>query len=219
MEDINNDRERITDKNKHLQEKCKDAESRVDKLQNILSKIFNPDQIQSLQNVRVQKWSKETIKKGIQVRFTVGITGYSFLIENEKLPYPSYASLCRRIQKIPITCGISTKTIELMNQKVVCFNEPSRLCILSLDEMEVTEKKEYDKGTKVVIGNATIGNTDAMAKKLLLLVARGITVKWKQIIGWHLTDGHSATGIQLSDFIHQGITMLESAAYRVKGTR
>lgn len=84
-----------------------------------------------------------------------------------------------------------------MSQKVICFNEPSRLCILSLDEMEVTEKKEYDKGTKTVIGNATLDNTNAMAKKLLLLVAREIITNWKQIIGWHLTDGYSATGAQL----------------------
>lgn len=105
-----------------------------------------------------------------------------------------------------------------MKQKSICLNEPSRLCILSLDEMEVTEKKEYDKGSNAVVGNVTLGNTNAMANKLLLLVVRGVTMKWKQIIGWHLTDGHSATGVQLSDFINQGIVMVESAGYRVKGT-
>lgn len=116
---------------------------------------------------------QETIKKDIQVRFTVGLTGYLYLIENEELPYPSYASLCRRIQKVPITCGISDKTIELMKQKSICLNEPSRLCILSLDEMEVIEKKEYDKGSHAVVGNITLGNTNVMANKLLLLVVRG----------------------------------------------
>lgn len=59
LEDVKDYTEKITAENKHLQEKCKDAENRVKKLQNMLSKIFNPDQIEFLQNGRVKQWSRD----------------------------------------------------------------------------------------------------------------------------------------------------------------
>jgi len=42
--------------------------------------------LSSCKTVGLKKWSKETIKKGIQIRFTVGITGFHFVLKMKNYP-------------------------------------------------------------------------------------------------------------------------------------
>lgn len=51
----------------------------------------------------------------------------------------------------------------------------------------------------------------------MVLMARGVSVKWKQIIGTHLTDNKGVVGKTLWEFVKEGITSLENVGYRVTG--
>ena len=47
------------------------------KLEDELCTNLNPDQIEAIKTGRVKKWSKETMQKAIQHRFSCGVKGYS----------------------------------------------------------------------------------------------------------------------------------------------
>nr|XP_018914630.1 PREDICTED: uncharacterized protein LOC109042384 [Bemisia tabaci] len=177
---------------------------------------FNQDEIQRLAGKKVSKWSKETVKKCLQVRFACGKTGYEFL-RSQGYPLMAYSTLCERVQKLPLKCGISSKIIFLLKQKAATMKKSERQCFLSIDEMEITERIDYDQGQKENIGYATLGDKSKVACKLLLLVARGITTKWKQVIGWHLTTAAAPPPSEVWNFVLEGIKSIEGADYYAHG--
>lgn len=126
-----------------LQKEICNLKKQKEKLDNF--KIFRPDQIRHLEKEKVSKWSKETVCEALQIRYACGIHGYNHLL---KLgwPYPSYETLCRRVRKIPMRCGINKVVIDLLGAKVASLPEHARYCNLSIDEMDLSRKLEFDKG-------------------------------------------------------------------------
>lgn len=72
-------------------------------------------------------------------------------------------------------------------------------------------------GLDKVIGKVSLGNTDNNATKIMVIMARGLSVKWKQIIGVHLTDGHGFDAQLLWKFVSDGANALEQSGYHVLG--
>jgi hypothetical protein len=188
------------------------------RLQETYTSMFNPDQIEKIMKGRVSSWTKETMEEAVNLKYAAGTSGYDIL--SQKFPLPSATSLGRRVQKIPLAPGINTFIIDKMREKGIKMNKIHKICNLSLDEMELKEALEYDKGQQSIIGYCTMGDTEVRSNKLLALVARGITLKWKQVIGWHFTSdkkSKSPTGKELLEFVYQGVKELENAGYEVCG--
>ena len=65
-------------------------------------------------------------------------------------------------------------------------------------------------------GQATLGsNTDNIAKKLYVVVVRGIKNRWKQIIVYHLTRREAIDSNLLKDLMIECITSVESSGLHV----
>ena len=96
---------------------------------------------------------------------------------------------------------VLTWLLDMLATKLSVFSLPERDCCLLIDEVQLKEKLEYDKGLKRVMGaivdqpnpNAT---GVVLASHALCYMARGIRTNWKQIIAWYPT-GNSLSGIKL----------------------
>lgn len=75
-----------------------------------------------------------------------------------------------------------------------------RFCILTLDEMQLSKWIFYDRKSDSVVGYGTYGKSqNVIASKALVIMLRSLTVRWKQIIGYHFT--HSLTGDDIKRLI------------------
>ncbi|KAF4529750.1 hypothetical protein B566_EDAN018019 [Ephemera danica] len=185
--------------------------NKYEEIKNGLHKVLNDDQLQKLASNKVQKWTKETVQNALQIRYHCGVSGYNFLCK--QFPLPSYSSLCRRIQKFPLECGIMKETISLLEEKGSDLPKNDKHVILALDEMTLKPDICYDKGQKKTIGKCTLGNTEETATKLLVLAARGVTKRWKQIIGVHLVNDVPPPGDTMLQFVTDGVIALENAGF------
>ncbi|EZA56765.1 hypothetical protein X777_03230, partial [Ooceraea biroi] len=89
------------------------------KSRNILRKVFNDDQIKWLQHDikkrRVYKWSNETIKKALRLKFSCTENGYKELL-NQNIPLPLTRTLRRSLEGINFSPGICDDIFEALKR-------------------------------------------------------------------------------------------------------
>ncbi|XP_028458394.1 uncharacterized protein LOC114571568 isoform X1 [Perca flavescens] len=75
---------------------------RLKQLEANASGVFNTNQLYKLSQAsrRGTKWSADTIKKGLQLKFACGANGYNLLLA-QNLPLPSARSLRRSLEAVP----------------------------------------------------------------------------------------------------------------------
>ncbi|XP_011689313.1 PREDICTED: uncharacterized protein LOC105450905 [Wasmannia auropunctata] len=112
----------------------------------LLKTGFNNDQIQWLQLQSqsskrcVSSWSKETIKKALQIKFSCTNSGYNELIK-QKIPLPSTRSLRQSLEGIDFTPGILNNIFNAMKNKVQQF-EDQRQLTGTLLRLQLTRMRE-----------------------------------------------------------------------------
>lgn len=84
-----------------------------------LRKLFTDDQLRALgrKSMRGSKWSANTIKKALQLRFACGSTGYEQLLE-QQFPLPSLRTLRRQMQGVVFELGVLYEVFSLLQLKV-----------------------------------------------------------------------------------------------------
>ena len=186
-----------------------------------LDHFLNVDQIQYLQRVsstNPYKWSNQTVRHALQVKCAVGNKGYEFL-RGAAYPLPSSRTLSRRIESCKFAQGIQYDIIEWLSIKLKTSTNESKMCVLSLDEMQLRPHVEYDKGLKRYVGfvSKEFCNSEepAIATHALVFIVRGLTVHWKQVIAYVLTE-NSTKPDKLWDFVRNLIVCLYSHGILVK---
>lgn len=139
-------------------------EERKLKSKDILRKVFNNDQIEWLQSDfkkrRIYKWSTETIKKALRVRFSCTENGYKELI-NQNIPLPSTRTLRRSLEGINFPPGICDDIFQALKDKVALFNDDRQKdCMIGLDEVSLVEGERIDPSTNSITGYITIPNRE-----------------------------------------------------------
>ncbi len=177
-----------------------------------LSTFLNADQMTKLES-SVREWSNESIVKGLKFRFSLGVHGYEFL-RSTGYPLPGYSTLTRRIREFKINFGTFQAEEEILRHKVSSLAENDRFCILSFDEMEISEQLDYDKNLKQYFGHVTLGDSNILGNHLLLVLARGVKSHWKQAIGCHITS-RSTNGTIMKTFILACIDFVEGVGLQV----
>lgn len=179
-----------------------------------LNKLFNTDQIQSLKNrSRATQWAPETVKKALQIRYACGSSGYEFL-RTCGYPLPAYRTLCGKVQKLDMAPGLDITLLDMLANKLSVYSQTERDCCLLIDEVQLKEKLEYDKGLKRVMG-AVVGETASnsaspgvtLASHALCFMVRGIRTNWKQVIAWFPT-GNSISGIKQWELAKEIVKLL-----------
>ena len=207
-----------------------DLQGKLSKQTVNLKAFLAEDQIKFLQATPVSKnkgvvWSVQTIREAFQIRYICGAQGYEF-IRSLRYPLPSYRTLCDRIQQAPFKPGIQTEVIQWMKCKLQSSAPQERDCVLMLDEMAVRKYLEYDKGLRSFVGQvsedvsggASATRADsaiALASHALVVMVRGLTTNWKQVVAYYLT-GDSVQGAILSNIITRVITELSTVDVNVR---
>ncbi|KAL5246115.1 hypothetical protein ACI65C_013523 [Semiaphis heraclei] len=177
-----------------------------------LRSFLNDDQVAATKKTP-REWSKETIIKGLKLRFALGVHGYKYL-RDTNYPIPAYSTLTKRLREFKLKFGIFHDVLELLKHKVQSMDSNDRFCVMSVDEMEVSKELSYDKNSTETFGFITLGNDNMLGGKLLLVIIRGLKNKWKQVIGCHLTDS-SLDNQSFKQFIQQCIESVESCGIHV----
>ena len=100
---------------------------------------------------RAACWSASTVKKALQVRYACGARGYEFLRQSG-CPLPAYRTLCDRVQQLDMAPWISTTLLDMLADKLAVYAESERDCSLLIDEVQLKETFEYDKGLECMMG-------------------------------------------------------------------
>ena len=163
-----------------------------------VAKFLHADQIEKLKRPSESKaitWSSETIQQCLAVRSVVGAKGYEYM-HKLHFPFPSYRTLCRKIQNLPFAPGIQYDVLGLLKQKMRGREEHEKLCALLVDEMQLKRRVEYDKSTKQMVGYVSpetlpggVDNSEErqLAVHALVFMLRGLTVAWKQTVAYLYT--------------------------------
>lgn len=136
----------------------------------ILRKVFNNDQIEWLQRYSfkrgVYKWSEETIKKALRLRFCCSENGYKELL-NQNIPLPSTRTLRRSIETLNFEPGISDDIFKALKVKVSQFQDDrEKDCMLALDEISLLPGEQNNASRNCLIGYATIPNSSGKSMSL-----------------------------------------------------
>ncbi|CAJ1057940.1 hypothetical protein AALO_G00089630%2C partial [Xyrichtys novacula] len=147
--------------------------------------IFNTDQIQSLgrEKKRWIRWSNQTLKKAIQIRFTAGTTGYKTL-QKMKIPRPDIRTTQQRMQHVKMEPGVLMEVIKMLKLKAEGINKMERECVLTLEEMAISPGMELHMGARRLFGNATLPSHTGQAMHACV---------FKQIVAYHYS-GNSTDG-------------------------
>ena len=122
-----------------------------------LAKILNPDSIEVLlgEKLKQNHWSFATIELALEIRYTVGFSGYELLLE-KGWPLPSIRTLNRRLECMPYQPGIIQENFDVLEQQVKDLSPNERKCIISYDEAAIQAMIEMDRSTQRITGFATI---------------------------------------------------------------
>ena len=167
-------------------------------------------------------WSDETIKNSLQIRYACGKKGYE-LSRHVGYPLPAYRTLCNRMQDIPMRPGLQNDLKDFVCLKLKNFPDKDHDCVLSLDEVQVRKCIQFDKGLNSFIGYVSEEiypkqlNDPAhqLAIHVLVFMIRGISMRWKQVIGYFFT-GDSDSGPTLWSLVKKTIIQLEDKNMHVR---
>ena len=108
-------------------------------------------------------------------------------------------SLLKRVLKV---MGIKHTGLlilfEKLKIKVNSMREEMIICCLTLDEMTVTSKMEYDVGSETMFGNVTLPHHTGVANHALVFVLGRIMTRWKQTVAYYFI-GNSTDGTMFKD--------------------
>lgn len=166
-----------------------------------IKKTFSKDQMKALGRLTTKgmKWSNETIKKALKIRFAAGQTGYKTLQELQ-IPLPGIRTLQRRMQCVKFEPGVLTEVFDFLKLKVDGLTELERECVLTLDEMAVTPSVELHMLTGKLYGDVTLPGHTGVATHACVFMLAGNTTRWKQVVAYHYS-GNSTDGAEYRPII------------------
>ena len=147
-------------------------------------------------------FSSATMKRSIQLYYTCGTSGYKLLLDQGH-PLPSVRTIQRYMKKVPFQTGTLHAIIEKMRTKVEKMHPKERNIALVVDEISLQPKREYDSSTGSFFGMPTMHapkktvelrenqghmKEDRLARHAQCVMAVGLGTRWKQLVGYHLTD-------------------------------
>lgn len=82
------------------------------------------------------------------MRFAHGFHGYNYLRLHCKYPIPHYSTVTRRIRNIKIDFGMFNDLLDPLKCKISGLHSSAKDCIISIDELKINGKLNYDKCEK-----------------------------------------------------------------------
>ena len=114
--------------------------------------------------------------------------------------------------------GFNPHTLEALKKKVGGMMEEQRLCAITLDEMAIKEGVTYNPQLDHVEGYedfGSLGRSRFIANHALVIMVRGLKLKWKQTLGYFLSSGPVKATMQ-KDLLLQAIEKVEEVGLKPK---
>lgn len=201
------------------------------KLKVKLGKFFSQDQIKSMCGKKVI-WSTKTIQKALILKYKLGKQFYDKSFIKKYAPFPSNATLMRKIHKFKITPGTCKINVKILAAKMEKIPINRRSMGLVFDEKAIIPSSQTDgnsphyNGITTLLPSKTIRERAAgkkeekgeevteikvRAKNALVVLAAGTYVREKEIVGLHYTAG-CTDGKAMKEFIFSLIKDVEDMA-------
>ena len=168
----------------------------------------------SRKSTRGFKWSNESVKLALQIKFSCGGSGYETLLAMT-YPLPSLRTLHRRLENLKFESGILEEVFDFLKIKVNAMKaDLEHECMLILDEMSITCSKDYDVARSNFVGDVTLPGNSRIATHALVFMLGGIITRWKQTIAYYFTP-NSENGEVLCEIIIDLVRKTEQVGLRV----
>lgn len=131
---------------------------------------------------------------------------------------PTVRSLQRFIQGVSVVPGIHESVLQALKAKVSLIPKEGRFVTLSFDEMSLKSTISYNCSQDKLIGFedfGSFGNSSKIVTSALVFMVRGITVPFRQPIGYFLVH-ETAKPSLVSDIIRDSISKLALIGLTVK---
>nr|CAI5828466.1 unnamed protein product [Callosobruchus analis] len=172
VDELRKEIEKLKIQNKELLKINEKNNKRIKEYENAFAKVFTPGQRKKListGNARV-RWSSEDIAAAVSLR-SVSPKAYRYLRTVSNYPLPAMFTLRGWVSNFDVSQGILKSVIMLMKKKSAQLTELDRICVLTFDEMYVSNKVDIDKKDQQVID---------LHKACQTIMARGLISHWKQ---------------------------------------
>lgn len=144
---------------------------------------------------------------------------YKFLAS--KFPMPTPTTVRKWLQVVDAWPGFTLESLRYLSEKYRDAPEEERLCSIMMDGMSIRKKYEFDQKSGKLIGHVNLGHTQSpedcdnvpLATDSLVLMAVGVSARWKLPIGYFLNNGCS--GEILRAIIMDAIDSLDACGLHV----
>ena len=106
------------------------------------------------------------------------ISGKAYRLLSKFFNLPSKRSLSNWISDLPKSPGLTKAALDVIETKVKCMNDASKLCSFSMDEVSLKRSLLYDSAKDEVVGVEDLGDgkrSARVATSAVVFMARGIT--------------------------------------------
>ena len=147
-----------------------------------------------------------------------GPRAYAHLRKTFFLPTPRI--LRKRIEHIQLPPGFHEPVMDILKERFRDSPAADKLVVLSFDEMALKRGLKYVRGHDRIDGFedlGSMGRTRRQADHVLVFMARGITQRWKQPLGYFFTSGAAPAKV-MEPLLVDVIRKLRAAGMTVAAT-
>ena len=130
---------------------------------------------------------------------------------------PSSTTLRRSIKDLHIYPGYNDLVYAALKKKAETMSPDEKMCVVLFDKMATKEGLSYDPARDYVEGYENLrilGHTKYLSNHAMVVMARGITAKWKQPIAYFMTSG-PMTASAMKDVLLQAIDTIDKPSATV----
>lgn len=158
-----------------------------------LQRRFRHDQIRALtsNSTRGVKWTTASIKEGLVFKMKMGSKVFQDLVQTYPI-FPSARTLQKQVQHCRFDSGILNEVFDMLECDFPKWKENEKDFVVVLDEMAIEEAEVYDHSLKKVLGKCTFPTHTGKAKRILVFLLAGCTVRLKVTVAYFFTASRKA---------------------------
>jgi len=117
----------------------------------VFEAIFSPAKIKSLMTNKRVNWGTEDISGAIALH-ACDRKAYVFVRKCMKIPLPAERTIHRWAAKIKIRPGLQEEVLNVLGKLAKVLTEQERLVCLSFDEIQLSQRAQFDSAREAVVG-------------------------------------------------------------------
>eukprot|EP00794_Sanderia_malayensis_P010405 gene10405-11493_t len=139
------------------------------------------------------------------------ISGKAYRFLSKLFSLPSKKTITSTVSRFASGVGFSEKSLYVLKQRIDVLPDAAKTCVLLMDEISLKTHLHYDKDRDCITGLEDLGDghtSGRVATSALVLMIRGIGLKWKQAVAYYLVN-ESCSGMHLKDILSGALLHLE----------